>query len=152
MILEKFRKKNHQIWSSYEGEIPIIKFNSRLKRKIWITHLFFITGLCYKNTIWTFYYPPSSQTKSWRAGRASVSHLCEPGSNPHYSMHLFFLRITISDTCINRAIPVIVTPEGVAQLVKVLRLLMLKATVRFPIASLFFLFFQIKAQMLVHKA
>jgi len=33
MILEKFRKKNHQIWSSYEEEILITKFNSRSKRK-----------------------------------------------------------------------------------------------------------------------
>ena len=33
MILEKIRKKNSQIWSSYEGEIPITKFHSGLKRK-----------------------------------------------------------------------------------------------------------------------
>ena len=34
MILEKFRKKNHQIWSIYEGEIPVTNFNSELKREI----------------------------------------------------------------------------------------------------------------------
>ena len=33
IILEKFRKKNHQIWSSYEEEILITKFNSGSKRK-----------------------------------------------------------------------------------------------------------------------
>ena len=32
-ILENFRKKNHKIWSSYEEEIPITKFNSGSKRK-----------------------------------------------------------------------------------------------------------------------
>jgi hypothetical protein len=36
MILEKFRKKNHQIWSYYEGVIPITKFTSGLERKRWI--------------------------------------------------------------------------------------------------------------------
>ena len=34
MILEKFRKTNHQIWSLYEGEIPVTNFNSELKREI----------------------------------------------------------------------------------------------------------------------
>ena len=34
MILEKFRKKNHQIWSLYEGKIPVTNFNSELKREI----------------------------------------------------------------------------------------------------------------------
>ena len=32
MILEKFRKKNHQIWSSYEEEILITKFNCGSKK------------------------------------------------------------------------------------------------------------------------
>jgi len=31
LILEKFREKYHQIRSSYDGEIPITIFNSRLK-------------------------------------------------------------------------------------------------------------------------
>jgi len=39
LILEKFRNKNHQIWSYYEGEIPTTKFNSGLKRKRWIAHV-----------------------------------------------------------------------------------------------------------------
>ena len=34
MILEKFRKKNHQIWSLYEGKIPVTNFNSEFKREI----------------------------------------------------------------------------------------------------------------------
>ena len=33
VILEKTRKKNHQIWSSYEGEIPHTNFNPRLKEE-----------------------------------------------------------------------------------------------------------------------
>ena len=33
MILEKFRKKNHQTWS-HEGKIPVTNFNSELKREI----------------------------------------------------------------------------------------------------------------------
>ena len=41
MILEKFKKKNHQIWSSYVGEIPVINFNSELKRDIPIIFVFF---------------------------------------------------------------------------------------------------------------
>jgi len=32
VILEKFRKKNHQIWIKYDGEIPVTNLNSRLKR------------------------------------------------------------------------------------------------------------------------
>ena len=31
VILEKFRKNNHQIWIKYDGEIPVTNFNSRLK-------------------------------------------------------------------------------------------------------------------------
>jgi hypothetical protein len=53
-------------------------------------------------------------------GMVPVPHLREPGSKPHHYMHLLFLRITIRDTSINSAIPVIVISEGVAQLVKVL--------------------------------
>jgi hypothetical protein len=34
MILENFRKKNHLIWSSYEGERLVKSFNSRKKREI----------------------------------------------------------------------------------------------------------------------
>jgi len=41
IILEKFRKKNHQIWNSYEGEIPVTNFNPELKRKISIIVVFF---------------------------------------------------------------------------------------------------------------
>jgi len=41
MILEKFRKKNHQIWSSYERVIPLTNFNSELKREIQIIVEFF---------------------------------------------------------------------------------------------------------------
>ena len=33
MNLEKFRKKKHQIWSSYEEEILVTNFNSGLKRE-----------------------------------------------------------------------------------------------------------------------
>ena len=44
MILEKFKKKNHRIWSSYAGEIPVKKFNSELKREIPIIFVFF--NLC----------------------------------------------------------------------------------------------------------
>ena len=33
MILEKIRKKNHQIWNLYEGEIPVTNFNPELKKK-----------------------------------------------------------------------------------------------------------------------
>ena len=33
MILGKIRNKNHQIWSSYEREIRITNFNSRLKER-----------------------------------------------------------------------------------------------------------------------
>ena len=36
MILEKIRKKNHQIWSLCEGKIPVTNFNSELKREIQI--------------------------------------------------------------------------------------------------------------------
>ena len=31
VILEKFRKNNHQIWIKYDEEIPVTNFNSRLK-------------------------------------------------------------------------------------------------------------------------
>ena len=48
MILEKFEKKNHQIWSYYEGVIPITKFTSGLKRKRWIAYVFVIVEPCYK--------------------------------------------------------------------------------------------------------
>ena len=41
MILEKIRKKNHQIWNLYEGEIPVTNFNPELKRKISIIGVFF---------------------------------------------------------------------------------------------------------------
>ena len=34
MILEKFKKNNHQIWIKYDGEIPVTNFNSRLKGQI----------------------------------------------------------------------------------------------------------------------
>jgi hypothetical protein len=34
MILEKLRKKKHQIWIIYDEEILVTKFNSRLKEKI----------------------------------------------------------------------------------------------------------------------
>jgi len=33
MNLEKFRKKKHRIWSSYEEEILVTNFNSGLKRE-----------------------------------------------------------------------------------------------------------------------
>ena len=33
MILEKIGKKNHKIWSSYEGEIAHTNFNPRLKEE-----------------------------------------------------------------------------------------------------------------------
>jgi hypothetical protein len=33
MILEKFGKKKHMIWSSYEREKPNITFNSGLKKR-----------------------------------------------------------------------------------------------------------------------
>jgi hypothetical protein len=33
MILEKNRKKNHQISSFYEGEVPSTNFSSRIKRE-----------------------------------------------------------------------------------------------------------------------
>ena len=33
MILEKIKKKNHQIWSWYEWEIPDTRFNPGLKRE-----------------------------------------------------------------------------------------------------------------------
>ena len=33
MILEKIGKKNHRIWSSYEGEIPHTSFNPGLKEE-----------------------------------------------------------------------------------------------------------------------
>ena len=33
MTLEKFRKKKHRIWSSYEEEILVTNFNSGLKRE-----------------------------------------------------------------------------------------------------------------------
>ena len=31
VILEKFRKNNHQIWIKYDGAIPVTNFNSSLK-------------------------------------------------------------------------------------------------------------------------
>jgi len=31
VILEKFKKNNHQIWIKYDGEIPVTNFNSRLE-------------------------------------------------------------------------------------------------------------------------
>ena len=65
--------------------------------------------LRFKKNYMTVLLPILSQAKSWRPGRAPVSHLRELGSNLHYSMHLFFLEITIRDTCINRVIPVNVT-------------------------------------------
>ena len=34
VVLEKFRTKNHQIWSSYKGEIVLTNFNSGLKREM----------------------------------------------------------------------------------------------------------------------
>jgi len=34
MILENFRKKNNQIWSLYDREIPIINLKFGLKREI----------------------------------------------------------------------------------------------------------------------
>jgi hypothetical protein len=34
MILENIRKKNNQVSSFYEGEIPITNFNYGLKREI----------------------------------------------------------------------------------------------------------------------
>jgi len=39
MTLEKFRKKKHQIWSSYGEEILVTNFNSELKREnalVWL--------------------------------------------------------------------------------------------------------------------
>jgi len=33
MTLEKFRKKKHRIWCSYEEEILVTNFNSGLKRE-----------------------------------------------------------------------------------------------------------------------
>jgi hypothetical protein len=42
MILEKFRKKKHQIWIIYDEEILVTKFNSRLKEEIPTIIVFFI--------------------------------------------------------------------------------------------------------------
>ena len=41
-ILENFRKKNHQIWSSYEEEIPITKMKATyfLSHTLHNTHIF----------------------------------------------------------------------------------------------------------------
>jgi len=39
VILEKTRKNNHQIWSSYEGEIPHTNFNPRLKEERRTVHV-----------------------------------------------------------------------------------------------------------------
>ena len=100
MILEKFRKKNNQIWSSYEGEIPIIIFNSRLKRKIWNHTSVLRYRLRYKNSIYKIERPFLNSVNRVRI--------------PVTQCISFFLRITIRDTCINRAIPVIVITEGVA--------------------------------------
>ena len=41
IILENFRKKNNQIWSLYDREIPIINLKFGLKREIWNIHVFF---------------------------------------------------------------------------------------------------------------
>jgi len=38
MTLEKFRKKKHQIWSSYGEEILVTNFNSELKRENALVH------------------------------------------------------------------------------------------------------------------
>ena len=35
----KIEKKNHQIWSSYEGEIPHTNFNPRLKEERRTVHV-----------------------------------------------------------------------------------------------------------------
>jgi len=50
MILEKFKKKNHRIWSSHAGEIPVKNFNSELKREIPIIFVFF--SLCITHVAW----------------------------------------------------------------------------------------------------
>ena len=47
MILEKIKKKNHRIWSSYEGEIPVKNFNSELKREIPIIFVFFSLNIAH---------------------------------------------------------------------------------------------------------
>ena len=49
MILEKFRKKNHQIWSLYEGKIPVTNFNSELKREISHIVVFFTSPTWHHN-------------------------------------------------------------------------------------------------------
>jgi hypothetical protein len=37
LILDKIRKKNHNIWSYYDREIPLTSFNCRLKRKTMVS-------------------------------------------------------------------------------------------------------------------
>ena len=83
MILEKFRKKNHQIRSSYEGEIPITKFSSRLKRKDEL-HVCFslqdhVREILYESFITHLHHKSSHGALVWRPCLIS--------------MHLFFLRI-----------------------------------------------------------
>jgi hypothetical protein len=48
VILEESRKKSYQIWSYYEGEIPVRKLKFRLKRK----HMNFLCVLHLKSVMW----------------------------------------------------------------------------------------------------
>jgi hypothetical protein len=41
VILEKFRKKKRQIWSIYDKEILVTKFNSKLKEEYQLSPVFF---------------------------------------------------------------------------------------------------------------
>ena len=41
MFLEKFKKKNHRIWSSYEGGIVDTSFNPELKEERRTIHVLF---------------------------------------------------------------------------------------------------------------
>ena len=83
MILENFRKKNNQIWSLYDREIPIINLKFGLKREIWNIHVFFTISWrlsrVAKETLNFLAANQNSQGKtqfSWRLGQtAKETHI-----------------------------------------------------------------------------
>ena len=77
MKYHDFRKKNHQIWSSYEGEIPITKFHSGLKRKK-MNHM---CVLCCRASVYYKYvhHITSSQAKACRSGKGTGFFPPSPG-------------------------------------------------------------------------
>ena len=89
IILENFRKKNNQIWSLYDREIPIINLKFRLKREIWNIHVFFTIFLAAQQS------NQGNTQFSWRPTKTAKKRLHFLGDSAKQPRkYIFFLAAT----------------------------------------------------------